>query len=539
MAEAGGRARAVSTSTGAEVHGREAWHLPTVSRMQEALEVDGGCQPVDGQQSTSSQKRCCSSPNYFKGDIKHFSKGRQLPQQPRRLHGLGRARRGRLINQIRLLQRLICIAATLAVAVPYSWTVDVIIAGGLGNRFPTLKEDLDQRSMSCTLMPSPRECPKADTKALLIVADRPSEELSRLVTWLLKKERVTAAGFLVAREELSVLPPVSADLLRSMFRNKVSNSHLWFSTHDLWKPLSSGIPRDHDLDDSGLELQGILLSILQSGKMLFNPYYDQQHPTPHQVLWLDVVKDKEQWLPLLIELRDILRDRAQQVWDPPTTHPLRARILNLVPWKLTRLQIVKTPKQRRFPLDVTWSQRGCALLHVDDSVSVETEDIHDTAFPRLKFQKPVALGVFFYGRAPESPEQFQPEQQPQFSSTESKAPYQPSRPLERHLVRSREGITFAVDSSLVPPEMCHAVSRMHVTLGHPSNADLVRLLSHQGASLPAITAARALRCEFCLRHRAPRVHDHHLQLPLPSRVSSMIACRWTSSMFTTCPINNT
>ena len=146
--------------------------------------------------------------------------------------------------------------------------------------------------------------------------------------------------------------------------------------------------------------------------------------------------------------------------------------------------------------------------------------------PRLKFQKPLACGVFFCGHAPESSlEQFLPEHQPPAPPPGPRAPG-PQQAPDRQLVRSLEGITFAVDSSFVPPEVCHAVSRMHVTLGHPTNSDLVRLLSHQGASLPAITAARALRCEFCLRHRAPRQ-----QPPAATPISGQFNDRFQMDIF--------
>eukprot|EP00971_Amphidinium_carterae_P245681 4879021-Amphidinium_carterae.1 len=165
------------------------------------------------------------------------------------------------------------------------------------------------------------------------------------------------------------------------------------------------------------------------------------------------------------------------------------------------------PKQRRFPTDVPWLHRGCALLHVDDTVTLEAEAVQDHLFPRQRFSKPVKIGVFFFGTAPEQ-RQFQPTteaNQPEQKMQRSKrVPIDKAELQQKHTVRSREGISFIVDKHVIPPDVCHAVAKIHVALGHPTRADLVRLLSQQGATPVAMQAAGALNCEFCERHRAPR-----------------------------------
>ena len=63
-----------------------------------------------------------------------------------------------------------------------------------------------------------------------------------------------------------------------------------------------------------------------------------------------------------------------------------------------------------------------------------------------------------------------------------------------------------------PRDVKRAVARLHVNLGHPSSADLIRMVSQQGTVNPeTIAAAKALNCTSCLRmkNNAP---------PRPSRV---------------------
>ena len=48
------------------------------------------------------------------------------------------------------------------------------------------------------------------------------------------------------------------------------------------------------------------------------------------------------------------------------------------------------------------------------------------------------------------------------------------------------------------------VAKMHSTLCHLSNERLSRMLLHSGFDKEAIEAAKALRCEICIRVSGPR-----------------------------------
>ena len=74
------------------------------------------------------------------------------------------------------------------------------------------------------------------------------------------------------------------------------------------------------------------------------------------------------------------------------------------------------------------------------------------------------------------------------------------------------GSGITMPNCKAPRDVKCAVARLHVNLGHPSSADLIRMISQQGTVNPeTIAAAKALNCTSCLRmkNNAP---------PRPSRV---------------------
>ena len=72
---------------------------------------------------------------------------------------------------------------------------------------------------------------------------------------------------------------------------------------------------------------------------------------------------------------------------------------HMVPWELTRVQLVMAPITRRMPRDVAFTDCGAALLHNDETVSLESEDLSNVTFTKQRFGKPVNAAIFFYGLA--------------------------------------------------------------------------------------------------------------------------------------------
>ena len=57
-----------------------------------------------------------------------------------------------------------------------------------------------------------------------------------------------------------------------------------------------------------------------------------------------------------------------------------------------------------------------------------------------------------------------------------------------------------------------ALQKVHKNLGHPANADLVRILKHGGANDRALELARSFKCPFCESKIKPHV-------PLPAKTN--------------------
>ena len=64
---------------------------------------------------------------------------------------------------------------------------------------------------------------------------------------------------------------------------------------------------------------------------------------------------------------------------------------------------------------------------------------------------------------------------------------------------------LAIQEQVDPQKIKESLMKLHRNLGHPSNADLVRVLKHGQASNDAIKMARDLSCDFCTARKAPTV----------------------------------
>ena len=64
---------------------------------------------------------------------------------------------------------------------------------------------------------------------------------------------------------------------------------------------------------------------------------------------------------------------------------------------------------------------------------------------------------------------------------------------------------LAIQEQVDPQKIKESLMKLHSNLGHPSNADLVRVLKHGQASDDAIKMARDLSCDFCTARKAPTV----------------------------------
>ena len=186
------------------------------------------------------------------------------------------------------------------------------------------------------------------------------------------------------------------------------------------------------------------------------------------------------------------------------------QVKTLAPWQLMRVQMSRTPMQRRLPNEVLQQgckHRGAALWLADGSVSIEAESVASIlAQSATRFATPVRAALFFYGVAPDTslnedenskPEPDTSKMQQQSSTSDDTDQMKPHQPGFRD-------ITFPGLGGDVPKWLLQVMRRIHTNLGHPATAALVRHLSAAGASEQALRAARHLQCAVCRRVQPPR-----------------------------------
>lgn len=237
----------------------------------------------------------------------------------------------------------------------------------------------------------------------------------------------------------------------------------------------------------------------------------------YQVLYTDVIQDPEKWRPLLSETRQRLEGKVATAAEVKRETAFFEQVSALAPgWKLAFVQIYRSPKQRRLPArrilegDDPITHRAAALIDGHGVITVESEAVSQMTNVAGKFDRPIAYAIFMYGEAPasefgENNERAQPpltQRQRQAARTPGGVPVPgtPALPapedLEVETVPSKE-IAFDVDEAMVPKWVQGVLRRLHVNLGHPTNATLVRQLAQTNASQQALIGAKGLRCSVC------------------------------------------
>ncbi|CAE7210450.1 GIP [Symbiodinium necroappetens] len=159
----------------------------------------------------------------------------------------------------------------------------------------------------------------------------------------------------------------------------------------------------------------------------------------------------------------------------------------LVPWEITKAQVYGKPMTRRVPVDVPFTHRGAALITNGGKLQLESEDISEIRQPRLKFDVPVRIAIFFYGMA-ENDKEMKP------ARDDPKA----------HVPGLRTDVSFPGVPDSIPKEVRAAVARLHCNAGHPSKQETIRLLAAHGSINSAVlTALDHLKCGTCERARTP------------------------------------
>ena len=248
-----------------------------------------------------------------------------------------------------------------------------------------------------------------------------------------------------------------------------------------------------DTKPSGEYCDGIANAILvglQKAARMRNPQRFQTEEKAAKVFYARPAEDEEAWRQLLDEAERRFANTHKRPFILGQNDEMMAKIKQLVPWEITRVQLAWTPAARRWPTDVSFSHRGCALRTMPGAFRLEHDDEDSVRHPLQRFAESIRVGIFFYGYAEEDEADVIP-------------PDEPDLPPQADVPKKVTGVTTDIYFEGGPPmsrEMQASVARLHCNLGHPPKQEIVRILAAAGKLDSKILAALdALRCGSCLR----------------------------------------
>ena len=209
------------------------------------------------------------------------------------------------------------------------------------------------------------------------------------------------------------------------------------------------------------------------------------------------------------EVADRLHNKVQASATVKLDAAFHEQVQQLVPWKLTLVQIARAPKVRRLPVQKMMEEpvthRAAVLQYATGQIQLESEAVESIKdSPGETFEAPVAYAVFIFGEAPRrsfdpkddlAPEKVPAKQIVKDLFAEPQEQWLPHQPGVRD-------ITFPGLQG-VPQWMLSVLRRIHVNLGHPGTEALVRHLAQAGAAGDALLAAKHLQCSNCARTKPP------------------------------------
>lgn len=210
------------------------------------------------------------------------------------------------------------------------------------------------------------------------------------------------------------------------------------------------------------------------------------------------VEDHDRWRRILNDVRNMFSGGTVKSLNIQPGQEICERVKELVPWELTRVQVGSLPITRRMPQDVPYTHRGSALLHNDECITLESEDLALLRFPRMRFQKAVAAAVFFYGVAEDD------EKHPAAAAADHHQDNAEDQNINVPVPGLRTDITFPDAPKTLPAAVKASVARLHLNMGHASKQELTRLLAAHGSiNGMVLTALEKMVCGSCQRTKRP------------------------------------
>ena len=269
-----------------------------------------------------------------------------------------------------------------------------------------------------------------------------------------------------------------------------------------------GGPDDnHDLHD--FVLLAVVKGIATEARRRFPSRFSEKN---HQVLFARPSPDAEAWRTVLDDIEARFSNTHKKPFYLTAGDPVYQAVAQLVPWDLTKVQATWTPQARRLPQEFPYTHRGAALRLTTGEFALEAEDLASVSFPKQRFVRAVRVAVFFYGTPRKPPETSEPaphEPPPPPGGREEGAVERPDRHHLPGRFVSRQPVpgldTEVWFEGTVDKKLQASLARLHLNMGHPPKAELVRMLAAAGTlSGKVLSALDNLRCGSCLRTRLPR-----------------------------------
>ena len=269
-----------------------------------------------------------------------------------------------------------------------------------------------------------------------------------------------------------------------------------------------GEPHDnHNLHDT--VLLAVVKGIATEARRRFPSRFSEKN---YQVLFARPSPDAEAWRTVLDDIEARFSNTHKKPFYLTTGNPVYQAVAQLVPWDLTKVQATWTPQARRLPQEFPYTHRGAAMRLTTGEFALEAEDLASVSFPKQRFVRAVRVAVFFYGMPKKPPETSEPtplEQPPPPGGADDSAVDRPDRQHLPGRFMSRQPVP-GLDTEVwfegnVDKRLQASLARLHVNMGHPPKAELVRMLAAAGTlSGKILSALDNLRCGSCLRTRLPR-----------------------------------
>ena len=325
------------------------------------------------------------------------------------------------------------------------------------------------------------------------------ELLNMPQTWLVSLD---TGAFGAAVEDKPILKPMNF-LGNIPFLDEVLGQRLSWEDRQLCTPIQGTMTKkSQEYPDSLVDL------ILKYVKKAI------QHREPSRFAQFNVlavaqpIADLTVWNDVVDQVSRQFERSSKRPYNIAPGSDLGKKICDLMRMDACRIQCAFTPTTRRIPQNLIFEEdithRAALLQFVDGTRSVEVDNMEEVQQRKQRFEKPVQVAVFMYGKM-----RTVPDLQPVADQQNAALP----------LADLPTDITFPnlPAGHGVSLEARRTVARLHLNLGHPSQQELMRMVAYYGgAPANVMTAIQHLKCSTCERLKSP-------QAPRPATMPKFVA----------------